>query len=594
MKNLSFILACLSATAVTAVQHSYSSCRSSDASCWPTLEEWEGLNQTVNGNLINVVPPGKHCYGGASYDNGKCKTYRKNYLFDLHRESHVGTMQNINWETCGDEGGCLLQSIFPSLPQTSFLGNKCSQGALPRFALDSSNVDDIAVIVQFAKERKIALNIKNSGHDFLGRSTSPDSLTIWTHNIKYMKYNEKFQPEGALSEDASYPAITMGAGIKWFDAYKFADENNITVVGGAQAGVGCVSGWLQGGGHSPLSSAFGLGVDHVLQFKVVLSTGEFVTANKYQHADLFWALRGGGGGTFGVVVEATMRVHPRVTVQTYYGEIICTAPGSLKKLLVEIAKHSERWGLEGWSGYLYYYGGAIGFTYANPLLSEQEAKDSWKPFTDFLESKPWSYTKKKYLHRPFDSFYKYFMTVMHPNAEIVGFGARISSRLIPREHFSTNVTIDTLVDAIIKGAKHGRPLSYFLPTQILATTAINTRDDNGETSVQPIFRDAVWHVIFTTGWVQGMPEFIKRKNSERVSQAADFLRNITPGGGVYMNEADILEPLWRESFWGLPNYEKLLTIKNKYDPTNVFNCWKCIGWDEAMITSDPKYRCYQY
>ena len=62
---------------------------------------------------------------------------------------------------------------------------------------------------------------------------------------------------------------------------------------------------------------FHIGVDNVIQFTVVLASGEYVTANDYQYQDLFWALRGGGGGTFGVVVSVTYRTHDVVPITTH-------------------------------------------------------------------------------------------------------------------------------------------------------------------------------------------------------------------------------------------------------------------------------------
>jgi FAD/FMN-containing dehydrogenase len=69
-------------------------------------------------------------------------------------------------------------------------------------------------------------------------------------------------------------------------------------------------GWSTGGGHAVLSSEFGLGVDNVLEFKVVAADGNLHVANEVSNPDLFWALRGGGPSTFGVVVEATFKVSP--------------------------------------------------------------------------------------------------------------------------------------------------------------------------------------------------------------------------------------------------------------------------------------------
>ncbi|KAG2230460.1 hypothetical protein BDF21DRAFT_468414 [Thamnidium elegans] len=597
MKKISLLSSLLLLTSIcvhgSEQQHTFqqrTTCVSSNINCWPTQEEWHELNNLVNGNLVSVVPPGKACYSGKDFNKNTCRTYQKGFLSDLHRESYIGTMQNINWETCGEEGGCLLNSLFPSLPQ--FFG-KCSQGALPRYALNSTSEQEIATVIGFAQRHGIAFNIKNSGHDFLGRSTSPDSITIWTHPLQKIEFHTSFQPQDC-QDVPPQKAFTFGGGVKWFDAYRAADEHNVTVVGGAQAGVGVAGGWLGGGGHSMLTPAFGLGVDHVLQYKVILASGELVTVNKCHYPDLFWALRGGGGGTFGVVTEVTMRVHPKINLQAIGVELFITVPGAQKLLMLEFARHSERWAEEGWGGYFYYYGTGIKFLYGNPLLSKEEAEISMKPFLDFVNSKPWTYLKKRIETGTSDGFYEFFINIMHPNAEMVGYGARIASRLIPRSHFATNETIEQLIDKFIEGTKLTRPGSFFVPTQILATTSLREQDKDGETSVQPLFRSSVWHVIYTGGWIQGMPEFIKRRTSIKVSQAADPIRDITPNGGAYFNEADILEPKWRQSFWGDDNYDRLVIIKQKYDPNNFFNCWKCIGWDESMAIKDKKYRCYQY
>lgn len=132
--------------------------------------------------------------------------------------------------------------------------------------------------------------------------------------------------------------------------YKFADEHNVTAVGGYHPTVGASGGWLmvlptsdspllaalthfKGAGYSVLTPTLGLGVDRAvrytcflrlfclrtvsyqLQFKIVTPDGVYRTANEYQNADLFWALRGGGGGTFGVVLESTTLATPQLTLQ---------------------------------------------------------------------------------------------------------------------------------------------------------------------------------------------------------------------------------------------------------------------------------------
>ena len=124
--------------------------------------------------------------------------------------------------------------------------------------------------------------------------------------------------------------FTFGAGVQWNEAYDAVQLRNRVIVGGAGAGgsVGAAGGWLLGGGHSPISPNYGLGtpslfslagscshgsfagVDNVLEIKIVTADGNHVTTNQYRNSDLFWALRGGGGGTWGVVTSVTYKTHP--------------------------------------------------------------------------------------------------------------------------------------------------------------------------------------------------------------------------------------------------------------------------------------------
>ena len=83
----------------------------------------------------------------------------------------------------------------------------------------------------------------------------------------------------------------MGAGYRWGEVYNYVWARGLSVVGGSDRNVG-IMGWLSGGGHSPVSSKYGLGVDNVLEMNVVLPNGKQVVANACQNPEIFWALRG--------------------------------------------------------------------------------------------------------------------------------------------------------------------------------------------------------------------------------------------------------------------------------------------------------------
>ncbi|KOS23167.1 6-hydroxy-D-nicotine oxidase [Escovopsis weberi] len=106
------------------------------------------------------------------------------------------------------------------------------------------------------------------------------------------------------------PAVKLGAGVTGGDASLFASQQGYRIVAGSCPTVGLVGGYTQGGGHSFLSGVYGFGADNVLEWEVVLASGEHLVATPTQHEELYWALSGGGGGTFGVVVSMTVRVFP--------------------------------------------------------------------------------------------------------------------------------------------------------------------------------------------------------------------------------------------------------------------------------------------
>ena len=84
---------------------------------------------------------------------------------------------------------------------------------------------------------------------------------------------------------------------------------NLTIISGGAATVG-FGGYISGGGHSATSHLHGLAADNVLEMTVVTPSGELIAANECVNTELFWALRGGGGGTFGVMVSVTVRTFP--------------------------------------------------------------------------------------------------------------------------------------------------------------------------------------------------------------------------------------------------------------------------------------------
>ncbi|KAL5351405.1 hypothetical protein ACLOAV_003264 [Pseudogymnoascus australis] len=269
-------------------------------STWPSLEEWDALDEALGRALIRTVPLAAPCYQNwGVYDTNQCEAILTNWTSPyLHENDPTSVMWPV-WE-----GRSCLPTGKPS-------NATCTLGAYPVYAVNATNVAQIQLAVNFARNKRLRLVIKNTGHDYQGKSSGAASLSIWTHNLQDLAYT----PDYTLG-NFSGSIMHVGAGVVTDDLAKAADEHDASVVGGMCASVGFAGGYFAGGGHSPLSSVFGLAADHILAINVVTADGRFITVTEHTHPDLYWALRGGGPSTFGVTTSVVVRLHPKVQVTT--------------------------------------------------------------------------------------------------------------------------------------------------------------------------------------------------------------------------------------------------------------------------------------
>lgn len=137
------------------------------------------------------------------------------------------------------------------------------------------------------------------------RSSGAYSISIWTRNFNKIEHNASWSLLNGEKENV----LVAGSGTVWGDLYGAAAEQGRVVVGGNDETVG-LGGFIQGGGHGPLTSTYGLATHQVLQATVVTTEGRILVANDGQNQDLFWAVRGGGAGQYGVITEYVLKTHP--------------------------------------------------------------------------------------------------------------------------------------------------------------------------------------------------------------------------------------------------------------------------------------------
>ncbi|CAE6452591.1 unnamed protein product, partial [Rhizoctonia solani] len=109
------------------------------------------------------------------------------------------------------------------------------------------------------------------------------------------------------------------------------------------------------------------------------------------------------------------------------------------------------------------------------------------------------------------------------------------------------------------------------------TSPYNYNATEGETSITPVWRDAIWHAVVLADWAYDGSTVAARLAYTQAGLAIAPLRLLTPGGSSYQNEGDVYEPNWETSFWG-SNYDRLLKLKRQFDPDGLLDCWHCVGW----------------
>ena len=162
------------------------------------------------------------------------------------------------------------------------------------------NTDDVIAAVNFGRDNNLLVAIRGGGHNGGGLGLCDDGLVIDLSHIKF------------VNVDTSNNTVKVGGGNIWSEVDKVTHEFGLAVPSGMVSSTG-VGGLTLGGGVGYLSRKYGLTIDNLLEAEMVLADGSFVTVNANENTDLFWAIRG-GGGNFGVVTSFAFQAHPIKTV----------------------------------------------------------------------------------------------------------------------------------------------------------------------------------------------------------------------------------------------------------------------------------------
>jgi FAD/FMN-containing dehydrogenase len=563
--------AALAATAAHGVNAAASRARPGSPD-WPRAAEWKRLHRDTGGRLLKLESPFAGC--GASPQSKACAAL----LTDLKNPYFVGDT--------------------PALTQTSgWLGAWDSQPSA--YAVAAANTADVVAAVNFARTHNLRLVVKGGGHSYLGTSNAPDSLLLWTRAMNSVTLDEAFSAQNSLGT-APQPAVTIGAGAMWADAYAaVTTRGGRYVQGGGCTTVG-VAGLVQSGGFGNFSKNFGTAAANLLEAEVVTADGQVRIANASTNPDLFWAIKGGGGGSFGIVTRLTLRTHalPKF-FGAVFGEIKATSDAAYRIL---IAKMIELYGRELFNPH---WGETIGFSGDNVLrvsmvfqgLDQAAAATIWAPFVGWVaEREEYTFSKRiDVLALPARHFWdaEYFRqhapgllvnddranaspdhVVWNGDRDQVGwFIHGYQSAWLPAS-LLTEAGQAQLTDALFAASRHWDLQLHF--NKALAGAPATAIAATRDTAMNPKVLDAFALAIVAGGGgpaYPGMPGGAISKDADAhaasIGKAMSELLRVAPDAGAYVSESDYFQRKWQEAYWGT-HYPRLAAVKQKYDPDGLF------------------------
>ncbi|XP_053384638.1 uncharacterized protein LOC123536004 [Mercenaria mercenaria] len=367
--------------------------------------------------------------------------------------------------------------------------------------------------------------------------------------------------------------------VQFNESTKGRANKRVRVVVGGSSHTVTIGGYTQGGGHSPIGRKFGLGVDNLLDVELVSANGSLAHADKdgttvtdtvtglqshSSNPDIFWAVRGGGGSTFGIITSLTFKLH----FDSKMVMILCSTPifdeqgrnigqnfmDSFNQLLTTSLAPE-------WGGYelirvnqgetqgnvilfLNHYGewGSPSFNTISPVLPTFSQHCLFYNVSNFLE----------YAVNANDSLY---------------YRTYIFNRLLQRDSFTPrfyNYLFNMVTDPNRK--------SFLLCTGVLVGGNIN-HVSSDETPMNPSFRTAFVSMTCALSWHD------PSRDEEMISHAENVTKGFLQfGKGIFFNEPSVYQPDWKTAYWGV-HYGRLLAIKREWDPDNILTCHHCVGSD---------------
>jgi len=410
----------------------------------------------------------------------------------------------------------------------------------PRVVVQCADADDVVAAVNFARENELAAAIRGGGHSVPGFGTGDDAVVV------------DLSPMRDVQVDPAKRTARAQGGATWGDFNDATHAHGLATTGGIISTTG-VGGLTLGGGIGYLTRGFGLSCDNLLSAEVVTADGRRLVASQSENADLFWALRG-GGGNFGVVTSLEFQLHPvkdvyggpmffelkdAATVLRFYREFIADAPEQ--------------------------FGGFPAWQIAPPLPFIPEDRHG-EPFLAFVACWAGPIEEGERVLKPLHD-------VAAVVAEHVGqmpYPALNSAfdGLVPAglQHYWKANFVDELTDkAIDAHFAHGPKVPVVNSTvHIYPINGAAHRVASDATAFA--YRDATFATVIAGMW----PE--PAQNDANIKWVRDYYEATAPlseSGGYINFMADDDQDRIKANYKG--NYDRLVEVKSAYDPDNLFH-----------------------
>ena len=548
---------------------------------WPSADAWAALKQRVGGRLIPVPSVLAPCR--TAPDSPDCAERLK----DLQNPYFIGDL--------------------PGGTQTSgWLDAWTAEPSV--WAVTAANASDVAAAVEFARRHDLRLVVKGGGHSYQGTSNAPDSLLVWTRGMHAITLHDAFVPAGCRVEPR--PAVTVGAGVRWLEAYDAVTTRaGRYVQGGGCATVG-VAGLIQSGGFGSFSKRFGTAASSLIEAEIVTADGQIRIANACTHPDLYWGLKGGGGGSLGIVTRVTLGTHDLPDRFGWAeGKIRAKSDAAFRRLTAEFFRFyrtallNPHWGEQAAFG----SDNTLTLSMVMQGLTSEAAQTVWKPFREFLAASPGDFEIVDPLSvdaMPARNWWDAAWRLAN-DADSVRADARpgaspgnvywrgnaieVNIFIYGYESIWLPATLlsdpDRLADTLFRASRRYAVGLHF--NKGLAGAPADRVAAARDTATNPAVLDAFALAIVATGAPQSgpgqpghEPDLAKgRAQAAEVAAASDILRSVVPSPGSYVSESNYFERTFQSSYWG-PNYSRLSAVKKKYDPDGLFFVHNGVGSEE--------------